>query len=127
MGHVGLCCRRRVAVWPDWRYSAVQAVQSVPYRTDTCGCLERWGQVRPLLDAMGRGVVDVGPNPRTAAVTKLVGNSFIVGFAELLAETLALGEAQGVPTPVVANLATQLFPGPIPQGAPASPAVYLKF
>lgn len=77
-------------------------------------------QVKPLLEAMGRGVVDMGPLPRTAAVTKLVGNSFIIGFAELVAETLALGEASGVPTAAVGSLMTQMFPGPIPQGANAT-------
>eukprot|EP00884_Botryococcus_braunii_P003609 jgi/Botrbrau1/13249/Bobra.0199s0016.1 len=64
---------------------------------------------------MGRGVMDVGPQERAASVVKLVGNSFIVGFAELVAETLTLGEANGVPPAFLAGLMTEMFPGPIPQ------------
>ena len=35
-------------------------------------------QVRPLLEAMGRGVVDMGDDPAAAAAAKLVGNFMII-------------------------------------------------
>ena len=35
-------------------------------------------QVRPLLEAMGRGVVELGDDPATAAAAKLVGNFMII-------------------------------------------------
>lgn len=38
-------------------------------------------QVRPLLEAMGRGVVELGDDPATAAAAKLVGNFMIISQA----------------------------------------------
>lgn len=42
-------------------------------------------QVRPLLEAMGRGVVELGDDPATAAAAKLVGNFMIISQASLFA------------------------------------------
>jgi phage FluMu protein gp41 len=36
------------------------------------------GQVRPLLEAMGRGVIELGADPAAAASAKLIGNFLIV-------------------------------------------------
>ena len=51
-----------------------------------CG-VGRWvgmrAQVRPLLEAMGRDVVDLGDDPATAAAAKLVGNFMIISQASL--------------------------------------------
>lgn len=38
-------------------------------------------QVRPLLQAMGRGVIELGANPAAAASAKLIGNFLIVSQA----------------------------------------------
>ena len=35
-------------------------------------------QVRPLLEAMGRGVIELGDDPAAAAAAKLVGNFMII-------------------------------------------------
>ncbi len=38
-------------------------------------------QVRPLLQAMGRGVIELGADPAAAASAKLIGNFLIVSQA----------------------------------------------
>lgn len=44
---------------------------------------------------------------------KLIGNSMILGFMEVMAESITLGEKTGVGAPAVHNLIQDLFPTPI--------------
>lgn len=75
-------------------------------------------QVKPLLEAMGQGILDCGDDVRAGNAMKLVGNFFIVSFVELLAEGMALGEKNGVQRQWVLDFITRLFPGHITKGVP---------
>jgi 3-hydroxyisobutyrate dehydrogenase-like beta-hydroxyacid dehydrogenase len=73
-------------------------------------------QVKPLLEAIGQGVLDCGDDVRSGNAMKLVGNFFIVSFVELVAEGMTLGEKNGVQRQWVVDFITRLFPGFITKG-----------
>ena len=52
-------------------------------------------QVRPLLEAMGRGIIDVGHRPELGHALKLCGNFWITSVVELIAESMTLSDASG--------------------------------
>ncbi|EJD04439.1 NAD-binding protein [Fomitiporia mediterranea MF3/22] len=66
-----------------------------------------------LVPAIGRKVIDLGGNLEKAPTLKLIGNSMILGFMEVMAEALTLGEKSGVTAPAVHGLIKELFPSPI--------------
>ncbi|KAK9806504.1 hypothetical protein WJX73_004735 [Symbiochloris irregularis] len=70
----------------------------------------------PLLEAMGKQVMDFGDNPANGTVTKLIGNFFISSLIEMFSEGMTLAKANGVSQQDIADLAGQLMPGPIPTG-----------
>lgn len=82
-------------------------------------------QVQPLLQALGRGVIDVGGQPQHGSVAKLVGNFFISSLIEVFAEGMALGEKNGVAPSSIAEIVHQLFPGKIAPGVLAQPQPWL--
>ncbi|EIE26757.1 3-hydroxyisobutyrate dehydrogenase family protein [Coccomyxa subellipsoidea C-169] len=73
-------------------------------------------RVRPLLEAIGQGILDCGDDPRAGSAMKLVGNFFISSWIELAAEGMTLGEKNGVARETVLDFITRLFPGFITTG-----------
>ncbi|KAJ3297078.1 hypothetical protein HK104_000887, partial [Borealophlyctis nickersoniae] len=73
-------------------------------------------RVKPYLEAVSRKILDVGPNPRSASVLKLMGNFTIASLIEVSAEALSLGDKSGVDRSHYLSLLSELFPGPIWQG-----------
>lgn len=65
-----------------------------------------------LVPACARKVIDLGGNVEKAAAFKLLGNSFIVGTIELLAETQTLAEKVGVGAEAFHHLIVDMFPAP---------------
>lgn len=73
-------------------------------------------RVRPILEVMGQGIRDFGPNPPAANVAKLAGNFLIASAIEAMAEAFCLAEKNGVdPGQVHALLSQTLFGCPIYQ------------
>ncbi len=80
------------------------------------GAADAKTRVRPLLDALGQGVFDMGEEPAAANVAKLVGNFWIMSAIETMAEGFALAEKNGLdPARVVDLLGSTLFACPIYQ------------
>jgi len=74
-------------------------------------------RVRPLLEAIGQGIVDFGEDAGAANVVKLCGNFMIAAAIETIAEALALAEKNGVDKNSVAELfGRTLFACPVYQG-----------
>ncbi|KAK9842643.1 hypothetical protein WJX74_000009 [Apatococcus lobatus] len=69
-------------------------------------------KVRPLLEAMGRAVIDVGDRPELGQTLKLCGNFWITSMVELIAESMTLADKTGVPREVFTSLITNMYPGP---------------
>ncbi|KDQ63078.1 hypothetical protein JAAARDRAFT_29074 [Jaapia argillacea MUCL 33604] len=65
-----------------------------------------------LVPAMGRKVYDLGGNLEKAPTFKLIGNSMIMGFLEVMGEGFTLAEKSGVGSQVALNLIKDLFPAP---------------
>ncbi|CAL1694656.1 unnamed protein product [Somion occarium] len=65
-----------------------------------------------LVPAVGRKIIDLGGNLEKAPTFKLIGNSFILGTLEILAETLTLGEKSGIPANQVYGLIKDIMPAP---------------
>jgi 3-hydroxyisobutyrate dehydrogenase-like beta-hydroxyacid dehydrogenase len=71
-------------------------------------------KVRPLLDAIGQQVVDLGEDPVQANVVKLTGNFLIASALEAMGEAVALVRRYGVdPVQYMEFLTTTLFAAPI--------------
>ncbi|KAK9916515.1 hypothetical protein WJX75_003594 [Coccomyxa subellipsoidea] len=73
-------------------------------------------RVKPLLEAIGQGILDCGDDARAGSAMKLVGNFFISSWIELAAEGMTLGEKNGVARETVLDFITKLFPGFITTG-----------
>ncbi len=73
-------------------------------------------QVKPLLEAIGQGILDCGDDPRAGNAMKLVGNFFISSWMELVAEGMTLAEKNGVARQSIVDFVTRLFPGHITAG-----------
>ncbi|KAG9003785.1 hypothetical protein FRB90_011123 [Tulasnella sp. 427] len=65
-----------------------------------------------LVPAAARKCIDLGGNVEKVAAFKLLGNSFIVGALELLAETHTFAEKIGVGSQAFHDLLMDLFPAP---------------
>ncbi|KAG9048835.1 hypothetical protein FS837_011918 [Tulasnella sp. UAMH 9824] len=65
-----------------------------------------------LVPAAARKCIDLGGNVEKVAAFKLLGNSFIVGTLELLAETHTFAEKIGVGSQAFHDLLGDLFPAP---------------
>ncbi len=73
-------------------------------------------RVRPILDAMGQGVFDLGERPEAAHVAKLAGNFLIASAIEAMGEAFALVEKSGVERTAFAELmARTIFACPLYQ------------
>ncbi|KAF8336454.1 NAD(P)-binding protein [Cantharellus anzutake] len=54
-----------------------------------------------MVPSVGRKAIDLGENVEKPSALKLIGNSFILGTIELLAETMTLAEKSGVGAPAL--------------------------
>lgn len=71
-------------------------------------------RVRPVLEAIGQGVIDIGEAPDAAPTGKVAGNFLIASAMEAMAEAMALLEKSGVDARVWHELMTRtLFAGTI--------------
>jgi 3-hydroxyisobutyrate dehydrogenase-like beta-hydroxyacid dehydrogenase len=69
---------------------------------------------RPLLDAMGQGIIAAGDEPARANVIKLAGNFLLAAAIEALGEAFALGRKYGVaPADLLDVVQGRLFRSPI--------------
>lgn len=65
-----------------------------------------------IVPGVGRKIMDFGSNPEKAASFKLIGNSFILGQIEILAETMTLAEKTGVGAGRFFEFIEEFFPAP---------------
>lgn len=73
-------------------------------------------RTRPLLEALGQGIFDMGEQPSAANVVKLVGNFLIASAMEAMAEAFTLAEKHGLDRSAVKDMFAQtLFASPIYQ------------
>lgn len=73
-------------------------------------------RVRPVLEALGQGVFEVGDEPAHANVVKLCGNFLIVAAMEAMAEAFTLAEKSGVSRETIYNVLTRTtFANPLYQ------------
>lgn len=87
------------------------------------GDTESKNTLHPLLEALGKKVVDFGDDPGAANVVKLAGNFMICAAVEAMAEAFALGEKNGVDRSKMAELYSQtLFACPVYKGYGAAVA-----
>jgi len=72
-------------------------------------------KIRPLLDAVsGNQVVDIGPDPVQANITKISGNFLIASALEAMGEAVALVRRYGVdPVQFIDFLTSTLFAAPV--------------
>ncbi len=80
--------------------------------------------MKPLLEAIGQGILDCGDDVRSGNAMKLTGNFFIVSFVELVAEGMTLAEKNGVQRQTVLDFINRLFPGHITTGAQPARFIY---
>ncbi|CAE7140915.1 unnamed protein product [Rhizoctonia solani] len=66
-----------------------------------------------LVPSVARKVIDLGGNVEKAAAMKLIGNSFILGALELIAETQTLADKAGVGAEQVDSFLNDMFPVPL--------------
>ena len=71
-----------------------------------------------MMECIGQGILDCGDSPSAGNAMKLVGNSVIVSFIELMAEAMTLGEKNGVQRQWIVDFVRKLFPGHITTGEP---------
>jgi 3-hydroxyisobutyrate dehydrogenase-like beta-hydroxyacid dehydrogenase len=100
MSTIGVACARRLA--------AAQALVSAPVfgRPEAAAAGKLWviaagapahlERVRPVLEAVGQGVLVAGEEPASANVIKLAGNFWIAAQIETFGELFTLAEGAGV-------------------------------
>ena len=78
------------------------------------GPAEAVARCRPLLDAMGRGVIPAGDDPARASVIKIAGNFLLAAAIEAMGEAFALARKHGVPPAELLEVVNgRLFRSPI--------------
>jgi len=65
-----------------------------------------------LVPAVGRKALDLGENVEKAPIMKLIGNSLIMGFNELISEAFTFGDKAGIGAQTVLNLIKEILPAP---------------
>ncbi len=70
-------------------------------------------RVRPLLEAVSRGITTVGPTPWQANLVKLGNNMMLGGMLEPFGEAYALMRKAGVPPEIFLEAANALFQSPV--------------
>jgi len=71
---------------------------------------------RLVVPSIGRKIVDLGESVEKPSALKLIGNSFILGNVELLAETMTFADKSGVGASVYLDVIKELFPAPPIEG-----------
>lgn len=66
-------------------------------------------KVKPLLDAIGRGTIEAGPEPWQANLIKLCGNFMIMSLVETFAEAFATLRKSGVDHHLFLSVINELF------------------
>ena len=77
------------------------------------GHAEDRARARPLLEAMGQGVIEVGDDPISANTVKLAGNHVIAGMLQSLGESFALVRKAGVSAEQFLDIINRLFKSPV--------------
>lgn len=77
------------------------------------GHAEDRARARPLLDAIGQGVIEVGDDPISANTVKLAGNHIIAGMMQSLGESFALVRKAGVSAEQFLDIINRLFKSPV--------------
>jgi 3-hydroxyisobutyrate dehydrogenase-like beta-hydroxyacid dehydrogenase len=78
------------------------------------GAADAIAAARPILDAVGQRVFEVGERPEQAALVKLIGNFLISCVIESLGEALALGDKAGIGRDQLVEVFTNtLFSAPV--------------
>jgi 3-hydroxyisobutyrate dehydrogenase-like beta-hydroxyacid dehydrogenase len=70
-------------------------------------------QAKPYLEAIGKGVLDVGDRTRSSGALKLIGNFFVSSMIELIAEGTALADKNDIPQSALLEVLNLLYPSPI--------------
>ncbi len=71
-------------------------------------------RVRPVLDALGQGVLVVGDEPARANVVKVCANFLVLAAMEAMAEAFTLAEKHGIPRETIYDVLTQsVFAHPV--------------
>lgn len=66
-------------------------------------------RVKPVLQHLGQGIFDFGPDPAIAYVAKICGNFLIASAMEDIAATLDLAEKNGLDRMMLVNMLTRSF------------------
>ncbi len=77
------------------------------------GSAEARARVRPLFDAMGRGVSDFGDQPWHANLVKLGGNFLLAAMLEAMGEACALMRKGGIAPSAFVEAANAMFQSPV--------------
>jgi 3-hydroxyisobutyrate dehydrogenase-like beta-hydroxyacid dehydrogenase len=77
------------------------------------GEAEQRARVRPLLEAMGRGISEFGDEPWRANLVKLGNNFVLAAMLETLGEAVALMRKAGIPPQDFIDAANRLFQSPV--------------
>ncbi|KAJ1549692.1 hypothetical protein HK096_011041 [Nowakowskiella sp. JEL0078] len=75
------------------------------------GSSEAKEEVKPILEAYSRAVIDVGEDPKLSAVLKIIGNFTIASTIEVSAEAQFLAEMNSLSSSAISDLYSHLFPG----------------
>jgi 3-hydroxyisobutyrate dehydrogenase-like beta-hydroxyacid dehydrogenase len=79
----------------------------------SAGHAEDRARARPLLEAMGQGVIEVGDDPVSANTVKLAGNHVIAGMMQSLGEAFALVRKAGVSAEQFMGIVNGIFKSPV--------------
>jgi 3-hydroxyisobutyrate dehydrogenase-like beta-hydroxyacid dehydrogenase len=93
------------------------AAQAKQLRICVSGPADAKAKVKPIVEAMGQGVLDFGDNVGAANVVKLAGNFMIAAALEAMGEAVAMMRKSGVdPAAALEMLAKTIFAAPVYQG-----------
>jgi len=68
---------------------------------------------RPVLEAMGQGVIELGDDPTRANTVKLAGNYMISSMMQAMGEAFALNRKAGVPAEEFLEIINNVFKSPV--------------
>lgn len=122
MSTLGIATARRLAAAHEARGQAYVAAP-VLGRPDFAAAARLWiitagapdavARVRPLFDALGRGVTSFGEEPWRANLVKLANNFMLLSMMETLGEAFALTRKAGIGAKQFLEVANSLFASPV--------------
>ena len=127
MSTVSIQLSRKLAAWHQERgqayvaapvYGRPEAAQAKKLFIVTGGSREALAVCKPLFDAMGQGIVEMGERPEHASLMKICGNFLIASMIEMFGEAFTLGEKAGLDPQALSTALTRILFGgaPIPSG-----------